>query len=171
MNEISCEVCMDLLPLVQDGVASRDSVGAVEAHVAACQHCRDALHGALPPQADTGRALKRLHRNLRLSTATLMMFGIFFGLSLTAGQDMFYNTLIMPAIGALGYYIFRKKALYLVPLLMLATHLATNLLGLLWGTEHLDLPSVLLWTALYSLFAILGTAAAWLLHFALRKER
>lgn len=54
MNEISCEVCMDLLPLVQDGVASGDSVRAVEAHVAACQHCRDALHGALPRRPTRG---------------------------------------------------------------------------------------------------------------------
>ena len=25
MNEISCQICMDLIPLVQDGVASKDS--------------------------------------------------------------------------------------------------------------------------------------------------
>ena len=101
----------------------------------------------------------------------LMMFGIFFGLSLTAGSDMFYNTLIMPIIGALGYYIFRQKALYIVPLLMLITHCVTNLFGLLRGVEHLDIYSVIVWTFLYSIFAVLGTIVAWLLHFAFRKER
>ena len=32
MNEISCDVCMDLIPLVQDGIASEDSREAVEQH-------------------------------------------------------------------------------------------------------------------------------------------
>ena len=30
MNEINCNVCMDLIPLVQDGIASEDSRKAVE---------------------------------------------------------------------------------------------------------------------------------------------
>ena len=36
MNEITCDVCMDLIPLVQDGVASQDSVLAVENHIKNC---------------------------------------------------------------------------------------------------------------------------------------
>lgn len=171
MNEISCDLCMDLLPLVKDGVASEDSVKAVEAHMASCESCRALFNGEIPPQIDTTKSLEKLHRRLQLSTAMLMMFGIFFGLGLTAGNDMFYNTLIMPIIGALGYYIFRWKALYIVPLLMLVTHCVTNLFGLLRGVEHLDIYSVIMWTFLYSIFAVLGTIVAWLLHFAFRKER
>lgn len=30
MIQITCEICMDLIPLVQDGVAAGDSVSAVE---------------------------------------------------------------------------------------------------------------------------------------------
>ena len=100
----------------------------------------------------------------------LMMFGIFFGVSLTAGSELFYNTLIMPIIGALGYYIFRWKALYNVPILLFITQSVTNLFGIIRGTEHLNLYSLFIWTFLYSIFAILGTIVAWLLHFAFRKE-
>ena len=33
MIELSCQICRDLIPLVQDGVASEESVNAVTAHV------------------------------------------------------------------------------------------------------------------------------------------
>ena len=67
---------------------------------------------------------------IKLFSAMLMMFGIFFGLSLTAGSGLFYNILIMPVVGALGYCMFRQKAIYAVPTLMLVTHLVTNLLSM-----------------------------------------
>ena len=171
MNKISCDLCMDLMPLVKDGVASEDSVNAVETHIASCESCRALFSGDTPPPVDTTKALEKLQRNLRLTTAMIMMFGIFFGLSLTAGSGLFYNTLIMPIIGALGYYIFRRKALCAVPILMLITHFTTNLLGMVRGVEQLDFLSVVMWTAIYSIFSMLGSIAAWLLHFAFRKER
>lgn len=30
MNKISCDICMDLIPLVKDGIASEDSGNAVK---------------------------------------------------------------------------------------------------------------------------------------------
>ena len=33
MIQITCEICKDLIPLVQDGVASGDSASAVERHI------------------------------------------------------------------------------------------------------------------------------------------
>lgn len=40
MIQITCEICMDLIPLVQDGVAAGDSVSAVEQHIQSCPQCR-----------------------------------------------------------------------------------------------------------------------------------
>ena len=60
---------------------------------------------------------------------------------------------------------------YIVPGVLFITHFVTNLFGLVRGTEHLDFYSLLMWTFLYSLFALLGVVVAWLLHFAFRKER
>ena len=171
MNEISCDLCMDLIPLVKDGVSSEDSKAAVNRHIASCETCAALYNGDTPPPVDVKKSFERFQRRLQLSSAMLMMFGIFFGLSLTASSELFYNTLIMPIIGALGYFIFRWKALYNVPILLLITHCATNLFGTIRGIEHLDLYSLLMWTFLYSIFAILGTIVAWLLHFAFRKER
>ena len=170
MNKISCDLCMDLIPLVKDGVASEDSKAAVARHIASCEACAALYNGDIPPPVDVKRSFEKFRRRMQLSSAMLMMFGIFFGLSLTASSELFYNTLIMPIIGALGYYIFRWKALYRVPVLLLITHFTTNLFGMVRGVEHLDLYSLLMWTFLYSIFATLGAIVAWLLHFAFRKE-
>lgn len=171
MNDISCGLCMDLIPLVKDGIASEDSVRAVEAHLKTCPACRALFDGDLPPAVNSEKVFLKFKRQVQVFSAMVMMFGIFFGLSLTAGSSMFYNSLIMPCIGALGYGVFRRKAVYRVPGLLFAAHGLTNLLGLIRGAEHLDLYSLLIWTALYSLFALLGTAIAGLLHYAFRREK
>lgn len=168
MNEISCEMCMDLMPLVHDGVASGDSVEAVKHHIASCKQCQALFEGQLPAPSNREILLKKLQKEAKTFCAMVLMFGIFYGLMLTAGSGLFYNILIMPAIGAIGYYLFRWKALYTIPGLLLFTHIITNALGL--GEEYLEPLSLLFWTGLYCLFALLGTAIAALLHFALKKE-
>ena len=167
MNKISCGICMDLIPLVRDGVAGEESRKAVEQHTASCAACAAFYHEEKLPAVDVEKSLGRLRRSLQLSFTMLMMFGIFFGLSLTMSGELFYNAVIMPLIGALGYLIFRRKAFVNVPILLLITHCATNLIGAVRGVEHLDLYSLLLWTAIYSLLAGLGTLATGLIHFAL----
>lgn len=168
MNEISCEICMDLMPLVQDGVASPDSIAAVQAHIQTCPLCAALFEGQCPQPNQREKLLQKLHKESRHFSSMVLMFGVFYGLMLTAGSGLFYNILIMPAIGAIGYYLFRWKALYQIPILLLVTHVITNALGL--GEEYLDPVTLLFWTGLYCLFALLGTAIAALLHFALKKE-
>lgn len=170
MNKIDCDICLDLMPLVKDGIASDGSRQAVEEHLKTCPSCRALWDGGPPPSTNGEKAFLKFQRQIQIFSAMVMMFGIFFGLSLTAGGDIFYNTLIMPVIGGLGYFIFRWKALYNVPILLLLTHGVTNLFGLMRGVEHLDLYSLLMWTVLYSIFALIGVLIAGLLHFSLRKE-
>lgn len=43
MEELSCQVVRDLLPLYHDGVCSEDSRALVASHLAACQACRAEL--------------------------------------------------------------------------------------------------------------------------------
>ena len=101
----------------------------------------------------------------------LMMFGAFFGLSLTASQEMFYNSLIMPVIGALGYVIFRWKAIYQIPLLLLVMQCLINFLGLARGMEYMPFVAILMWVGIYTIFVELGVLVAGLLHFAFKKEK
>lgn len=171
MNEITCGLCMDLIPLVRDGIASGDSKAAVERHVESCASCRALYGGGAPPAINMDKALRKWSRQTRFLSLMLLMFGIFFGLSLTAGAGQFYNTLIMPLIGGLGYAVFRWKALYGVPLLLLAAHSLMNVLRMTAEAERLDAGSLFMWTVLYSIFALIGVLIAGLLHYAFRKEK
>lgn len=168
MHEISCDMCRDLIPLVRDGVASRDSREAVLAHLEKCPECSGVFRGELPPANRGEQTFGKLMQRVRLFMAMLLMFGILFGISLTAGSGLFYNVVLMPVIGAVGYYLFRWKAVYRLPVLLTVTHFLSNLAGM--GKEYLDGYSLLLWSFLYSLFALLGVIITALLHYVFRKE-
>lgn len=168
MNKISCDMCMDLMPLVQDGVASTDSRTAVLQHLQECPDCKALYEGEIPVPSNACDLLIKLKRRVRLIAATIMMFGIFYGLMLTADNGLFMNVVIMPAIGGTAYFLFRWKALVIVPPLLLITHFVTNALGL--GGEYLMPLVVLLWTGIYCAMALVGFVIAALLHFALKKE-
>ena len=170
MNEITCDLCMDLMPLVRDGIASEDSQKAVELHVKTCTACSAFYRSETPPAVNMEKTFHKFQRQMHLFSIILMVFGVFFGLGLTAGADMLYNSLIMPVIGALAYMLFRWKALYKAPVLLLIAHGLINGLRLLQETEPLNLYSLFMWTVLYSIFTLIGTLIAGLLHYAFRKE-
>ena len=167
MIKITCDMCMDLMPLVQDGVASADSAAAVEDHIKDCPECRAVYEGQLP--APSEKIMDEIRNKLRVFLSMVLVFGVLYGVSLTAGEGLFLNAVVMPVIGAVGYYLLRGKAVYDIPCLILLTHLVTNTFGLLRGVEHLDILSLLMWCGLYALFAEIGTVIAWLLHFAMGK--
>ncbi|MBP3579504.1 MAG: zf-HC2 domain-containing protein [Lachnospiraceae bacterium] len=175
MNNISCDICKDLLPLVKDGIASEDSVRAVKEHLKECEICRDLYENEITEineeTPDLEQELGKLKRHIQIFSAMLLMFGVFFGLSLTASEEMFYNSLIMPVIGALGYVIFQWKAVYQIPLLLLVMQSLINFLGLARGMEYMPFVAILMWVGIYTIFVEIGILVAGLLHFAFRKER
>ena len=168
MNKITCDMCIDLMPLVHDGVASEDSRNAVLKHLQECHDCRALYEGEIPAPSKTNDLLHKLTRRAQVFSAMVMMFGIFYGLMLTAGNGIFMNVIIMPIIGGIGYYLFRWKGLYIVPSLLLVTHIITNYLGL--GGEVLEPMGLFMWTTIYCGVALVGFVIAALLHFAFRKE-
>ena len=168
MNKITCDMCIDLMPLVQDGVASDDSRNAVLRHLQECPDCRALYEGEIPAPSKSHELLGKVQRRAQLFSAMVMMFGIFYGLMLTAGSELFLNVIIMPIIGGLGYYLFRWKGLYIVPSLLLVTHIVTNYLGL--GSEVLEPMGLFMWTAIYCGVALVGFVIAALLHFVFKKE-
>ncbi len=170
MNKITCDICLDLIPLVKDDIASEESKLAVLNHIQTCEKCRAIYNGSEILTINTEQAFHKIKRQLQLGAAMLLMFGIFFGLSLTNSSELFYNSLIMPLIGALGYFIFQWRAVYEIPILLFMVHGVTNLFGMVQGKEYLDWYSLIIWTAIYAFFALLGVVIAFLLHFAFRKE-
>ena len=175
MSKITCDICKDLMPLVKDGIASEDSRLAVAGHVKECEVCKKLYESKgtdlEESNPDLEQELGRLKRRIQIFSAMLLMFGVFFGLSLTASQEMFYNSLIMPVIGALGYVLFRWKAVYQVPLLLLIMQLLINFLGLARGMEYMAVMEIVIWVGIYSIFVESGVLVAGLLHFAFRREK
>lgn len=175
MNNITCDMCKDLIPLVKDGIASADSGLAVKEHIKECEACKKLYEsGTAEPSElnmDLELELGNLKRKLQIFSVVLMMFGVFFGLSLTASEEMFYNSLVMPVVGALGYVIFRWKAVYQIPILLLVMQLLINCFGMVRGMEIMPVMGVVTWVGIYTIFVELGVLVAGLLHFAFRKER
>lgn len=81
MNEISCDVCMDLIPLVRDGVAAGGSREAVLRHIQTCDACRACCENAEPPCPDAEKALSATVRHVQRICVTvlaaLVLLGIF----------------------------------------------------------------------------------------------
>ena len=173
-NKITCGVCRDLLPLVKDGVASADSEAAVRQHIGGCNDCAMLFDGKFVPAVEPSESPKALlrfkHRLTGVYTA-LMMLGIYFGLSLTASEDLFFNCLIMPIVGIFGYLAFRWKSLYAVPVILLIVQAVINALGFIRGAERLGFLDLLIWVFLYSLFALGGIVAAMFFGFAFGKRK
>lgn len=191
---ISCQVIEDLLPLVQDGVASAESAALVQEHCAHCSACRalwertpppalpesqpgaqrNGKPGAQPgacPEDPAGaalaerRLLRRLRQRLCLPLLGLLALGVCLGVGLSGTAGQFYNLLLMPLAGGLGYGLLGRRGWPVLP-------------AAVWGLTGLScllppfhpLGSLLLYGGLYALLALLGELAAGLLHYACKGE-
>ena len=112
------------------------------------------------------KVMKRMNRQFYAIAYAALIFFIFLGFSWTAGNNLMYNSLIMPIVGIFGYYVFKWKAVYKVPVLLLFIDLAIFAFQLV----ELGFADTLLWTMVYAVFVLIGVTIAFLLHYALRKE-
>ena len=176
INEITCDVCRDLLPLVKDGVASADSEAAVIRHTQSCAECAKLFDGKIipaPEPSGSPKALLKAKRWMMWIYAALMVLGLYFGFTLTAGAEQFYNCLIMPIAGALGYMAFRYKSFYLMPIVLVVVGFLGDMMGFITlnGARHIDISSLITMIIIYMLFAYAGIIIALLLHFAFGKPK
>ncbi|MGI5894295.1 MAG: zf-HC2 domain-containing protein [Candidatus Merdivicinus sp.] len=173
-NEIGCGVCRDLLPLVEDGIASEESTVLVEEHLRNCPECRDFASGnpsIAPKQSDFSNPLRRLKAHLLVWAGSFLLIGCLCGVLIGYSAEMFYNFLLMPGAGAAGYCLFRKKC-WIIPLavagLSYLWQTAASLLteGIQNGIFIAHLPFALI----YAVLSCIGILIAALLKFAFRKE-
>lgn len=178
-----CSLVQDLLPLFAENMVREETARYLREHLSQCPHCRaeyEALKTdplVLAPEASRDlsdeqdetftRLLKKLNRWYHYFACLLILLLLCLGFSWTGGENLMYNSLLMPVVGVFGYTVFRWKSLYKVPLLLLAVEVFLYVFGLV----EVHLPSAILWTLLYSLFVFAGIVIAFLLHFAFRKEK
>ena len=175
MSKVTCDVCKDLIPLVLDGVASKDSEELVNEHIDECEECKEYFslyneNDINNKECDSINIFNILRKKLKNLLIMLVVFGVLFGLGLTAKDNMLYNCIIMPLIGVIGYGICRWKAVYIVPSFMILCYMAIMVIQLIEGIEYIELVSFLIWIGIYSIFVIVGVVIVGLLHYSFRKE-
>lgn len=178
-----CSIVRDLLPLYAEDMVSEETAQYVSGHIKSCPECKSELdslkEGAVfmtnenepTPKVEEAKPfkkiMKRMNRQFYMLAYSLVIFFIFLGFGWTAGDNLMYNSLIMPVVGVFGYYVFRWKAVYKIPILLLIIDTFVCLFKLI----EIDLYSAVVWTMIYSIFVFVGIAIAFLLHFAFRKEK
>lgn len=175
LPDLPCEACRDLIPLVQDGVASDASVRLVAQHITHCPDCLAFWQAGAPPQTpDDGRVLSKIHRRLRLLQGAALVLGVLAAFWLGAFGTHYrleYSIVILPVAGVLGWLLLRRRW-YCVPLIV--TVLAFVWCALIqniggpWWHEHIVGP--LMYAAIYGFLCLLGALAAKLFAYAFGKE-
>lgn len=176
MSNISCDVCMDLIPLVKDNVASEDSCLLVHAHIENCESCRKLYETVQTeiPVMNEEPVLSKIKNQLFLIAVGIVVFGAMIGVALSDSMGMFYNILIMPAIGVIGYFSLRKKA-YLMPVALLLFSYVWNLIK--YSFEQINEQGFtaslfivpIYWSIIYAVLCGIGVLIAFLLRISFEK--
>lgn len=174
-TEIPCAVCRDLIPLVQDGVASPESEALVKAHLAACPACRALWQGtddpAMPEQSapDDGKILQRLRRRYSMHLLLLAFAGSAAGIALGYTGRSNWVILLLPLVWSVLNYrdtgMGRPLLLFTLGLVVLDA-IVKQLVFL----ESFSIGNFLFNLAsgcvLYAALGGIGWLIGWLLHYA-----
>ncbi len=178
MINIDCGICRDLIPLVRDGVAGRSSREAVSEHIKKCRACREYFGGediegpdseAVP--MDDARILGRIKKRMAVTAAAVITLAVLMGMALSVSENMFYNIIIIPAVGAAAYILLRGRWLWGGLFVLAAAFLRHLFIFDSEMTVGERLLGALQWAGIYGALCVLGMAAALLLHVAFGKER
>lgn len=138
MSKISCDTCLDLIPLVKDGVGSQDSRKLVEDHIETCPECKEVYLESKQIELedleiDYDGALTKIKRKLYALAGFILIIGSLVGVSLNDSENMFYNILIMPLLGGVAYLVFAKKAFIMSIFIFIITFIRQATYGYLEG--------------------------------------
>ena len=176
-----CSVVRDLLPLYIEDMVSTETAQYINEHLKNCDECQAELANLkegvelsietrVASKSDDAKPfktmMKRMNRQFYSIAYAAIIFLIFLGFGWTAGDNLMYNSLIMPIVGIFGYFVFKWKAIYKLPVLLLIIDLAVFAFQLV----EIGFADTLMWTVLYAIFVFVGVAIAFLLHYAFKKE-
>lgn len=108
--EITCGICQDLLPLVEDAVASVDSERAVKAHLQTCSLCEMTLKGKEQIELDETYVMEEILRKICvLPLFSFLLCGVV-ALELWK-QPFLEDNILLSLVLGLGIGLFPKKML------------------------------------------------------------
>ena len=121
--KLDCCVVRDLLPLYVENMVSDQTAEQIKQHLAECPNCQNEYNSltdtgrldVLEMPADTHqtdvkpfkKVMRKLNRQMYGLSYGLIIFFILWGFSLTGGENLMYNGVIMPIVGLFGYYVFK----------------------------------------------------------------
>lgn len=176
---VDCDVIKDLIPLVNDDVASEESKKMVRLHCENCSDCRELLINKSGAQPKDEKIIKALKKSILMTQLAIVSSGILIGIWFTGSHNTLYNFYIMPFVGVLAYLALRKKSLYVPLFIIVLTELAQLLKALPYLeaglVENLCALGVILYGALfyaiiYALLSASGIAISFLLSYALGRD-
>lgn len=178
-TNISCDVCLDLFPLVKDGVASEDSIAIVNEHIDCCKGCKDIFNREninKDIQINDKKVIGSIKKKLYLTGILLILIGGLFGIGLSNSMGMFYNFTIMPIIGVCSYFLLKNKWFYaptgvfvLAYFWLLIVYFIEGILEHSTIIQFFTAPLVL--SSIYTILTIVGVIIGGLLKFAFKKEK
>lgn len=157
--KISCDIIQDLIPLVNDGVASQESEKLVLEHCKECEECHSLLESK--PPFNEMQLNQKWKKKLRMTILAVMVFIILIACSFTQTIDQFQNFILIPLVGILGYGLLKKKV-YIVYLMIPVIQILMNLL---FQETHW---SILFYIPIYWLLLTIGIAIYVCFHYAFK---
>lgn len=178
-TNISCDVCLDLIPLVHDQVASKDSNTLVYEHIAKCASCKTEFINTNITTSEyminDDKIIRSLKKSLFVTGLIFITFGALLGVYLSNSMGMFYNFLIMPIVGGLGYLTFKNKWIWTPVGVLILSYIWLFIQNISDGILSSGFRVEIFWNPLYfsgiySGLTIIGVVIAALLKYAFRKE-
>jgi len=172
---INCNVILDLIPLVKDGVASNESTLFVNEHVKQCATCKTELDAFEAIKIESlilkdQKIIFDIKRSVYISQIVILAIGAILGITLSSSMGMFYNFIIMPIIGGISFIVFKRKWIVAALAIFVVTYLWQTVLVMAEnGLSLTGLTVGLYYSAVYAFLVVLGTVIARLLRFAFEK--
>lgn len=179
---LPCEICRDLLPLVQDGVASPESEAAVRAHLQTCEACRalwpEAGESTPAPLPDDEKVVRQLRQRINGWLVAFVGAGLALGLACSRSNvaSGLLFVLLFPLVSGVTYW-WGGRTWRAVPPLAAVLWAGFNLVGTrgyyVPGAEgtHPWLLSALVGAVVAAVLCLVGTLAAALLKYAFGGEK
>jgi hypothetical protein len=170
---VTCDVVLDLIPLVKDNAASEDSKALILEHISTCEDCRREFESyslPVPDKLDDKKIIASIKKSLFFIGLAILLVGSITGVAVSNSMGMFYNFVIMPFIGALSYAVLKRKWYFAPAGVLILTYLWLFISGIIkdgFSTEALSYPLFL--SIIYTFLVLLGVLIYKLLNFAFRK--
>lgn len=170
MTKVSCEIIIDLIPLVLDHVASTESEALVKEHIKTCPHCQAFFKQQQQPEFQDDHILSTLRKNRRYYLTFFLIIGVNTGVLLSNGYYLVWNLLIMPILGILCHLIKPIKTYHIALICALGFTLLSLIGALLQGSSEGLLASSCISFLMIFGWIMIGKLIAMLLHYAWKGE-